>query len=324
MRKLIRKNAEDKKRSGEGRISGHREGFHPLILLGFAAVTLLTLIICVCIGSVNVPFADTVLVLWKGITRQPVPGDITAGSIILSVSLGAVLAIAFNIILPHSPFSGTMVMAIGFAFLSFMVIMALAYRLDYSLSTNTIVLIGIIYSMFVNSIMSLVVTFAHDKVKSITFWTMGSLAGSSYRSAAVLGAVLAAGYVILFRFAQELNAFAIGEDNARHVGVNVRRVRIIVLITVSALIGVCVSIGGTIGFVGLVTPHIVRMITGPNHRRLLPAVMFGGAVFLMLADLTARVILRPLELPIGVVTSFIGAVLFVYIFYKTRTSRGGR
>ena len=366
MRKLIRKNAEDKKRSGEGRISGHREGFHPLILLGFAAVTLLTLIICVCIGSVNVPFADTVLVLWKGITRQPVPGDITAGSIILSVrlprvmcvaltgaslslcgsavqgllknpladgstlgvssgaSLGAVLAIAFNTILPHSPFSGTMVMAIGFAFLSFMVIMALAYRLDYSLSTNTIVLIGIIYSMFVNSIMSLVVTFAHDKVKSITFWTMGSLAGSSYRSAAVLGAVLAAGYVILFRFAQELNAFAIGEDNARHVGVNVRRVRIIVLITVSALIGVCVSIGGTIGFVGLVTPHIVRMITGPNHRRLLPAVMFGGAVFLMLADLTARVILRPLELPIGVVTSFIGAVLFVYIFYKTRTSRGGR
>ena len=95
-------------------------------------------------------------------------------------------------------------------------------------------------------------------------------------------------------------------------------------ITVSALIGVCVSIGGTIGFVGLVTPHIVRMITGPNHRRLLPAVMFGGAVFLMLADLTARVILRPVELPIGVVTSFIGAVLFVYIFYKTRTSRGGR
>ena len=149
MRKLIRKNAEDKKRSGEGRISGHREGFHPLILLGFAAVTLLTLIICVCIGSVNVPFADTVLVLWKGITRQPVPGDITAGSIILSVrlprvmcvaltgaslslcgsavqgllktpladgstlgvssgaSLGAVLAIAFNIILPHSPFAGS-------------------------------------------------------------------------------------------------------------------------------------------------------------------------------------------------------------------------
>ena len=342
-----------------------REGFHPVILCGFAAVTLLTLIVCVCIGSVNVPFTDTAQVLWRGLTRQEIPQDITAGSIILSVrlprvlcvaltgaalslcgtavqgllknpladgstlgvssgaSLGAVLAIAFNITLPHFPFSGTMMMAIGFAFLSFMIIMALAYRLDYSLSTNTIVLIGIIYSMFVNSIMSLVVTFAHDKVKSITFWTMGSLAGSSYRNAAVLGIVLVLGSAVLMWHAQELNAFAIGEDNARHVGVNVRRVRIVVLVTVSALIGVCVSIGGTIGFVGLVTPHIVRMITGPNHRRLLPAVMFGGAVFLMLADLTARVILRPLELPIGVVTSFIGAVLFVYIFYKTRTAAGG-
>jgi len=353
------------KSEGMGRRKRSGEGLHPLVFLCFVIITVLTLILCVCIGSVNVPFADTALVLWKGISGQEIPKDITAGSIILSVrlprvlcvaltgaalslcgtavqgllknpladgstlgvssgaSLGAVLAIAFNITLPGLPFSGTMGMAILFAFLSFVIIMGLAYRLDYSLSTNTIVLIGIVYSMFVNSVMSLVVTFAHDKIKSITFWTMGSLAGSSYRNAAVLGIVLAVGCVILIGFAQELNAFAIGEDNARHVGVNVRRVRIVTLVTVSALIGVCVSIGGTIGFVGLVTPHIVRMITGPNHRRLLPSVVFGGAVFLMLADLIARVILRPLELPIGVVTSFIGAILFVYIFYRTRTSRGG-
>ena len=84
------------------------------------------------------------------------------------------------------------------------------------------------------------------------------------------------------------------------------------------LIGVCVSIGGTIGFVGLVTPHMVRMLVGPNHRRLLPAAMFGGAVFLMLADLVARTLLNPLELPIGVVTSFVGAIVFVVIFYQSR------
>ena len=80
----------------------------------------------------------------------------------------------------------------------------------------------------------------------------------------------------------------------------------------------CVSIGGTIGFVGLVTPHMVRMIVGPNHKRLLPASLFTGAIFLMLADLVSRIILNPLELPIGVVTSFIGAILFVIIFYRTR------
>ena len=100
-----------------------------------------------------------------------------------------------------------------------------------------------------------------------------------------------------------------------------RRVKLILLITVSALIGVCVSIGGTIGFVGLVTPHMVRMIVGPDHKRLLPASLFGGAVFLMLADLLARILLNPIELPIGVVTSFIGAILFVLIFFRSRRAR---
>jgi iron complex transport system permease protein len=94
-----------------------------------------------------------------------------------------------------------------------------------------------------------------------------------------------------------------------------------ILITVSALIGVCVSIGGTIGFVGLVIPHMTRMIVGPNHKRMLPAALFSGATFLMLADLVGRVILSPLELPIGVVTSFIGSIVFVYIFYTYRKVR---
>ena len=91
-----------------------------------------------------------------------------------------------------------------------------------------------------------------------------------------------------------------------------------ILIAVSALIGTCVSIGGSIGFVGLVVPHMTRMIVGPNHRRLLPATVFAGACFLMIMDLIARTILRPLELPIGAVTSMIGAVMFVFIFANTR------
>ena len=97
-----------------------------------------------------------------------------------------------------------------------------------------------------------------------------------------------------------------------------RRVRLTVLVMVSCLIGVCVSIGGTIAFVGLVTPHMVRLIVGPNHRRLLPASLFSGAVFLMLSDLAARTILIPRELPIGVVTSIIGAAVFVIIYYRSR------
>ena len=105
------------------------------------------------------------------------------------------------------------------------------------------------------------------------------------------------------------------------MGVQARRVKLTALVCVSALVGVCVSIGGTIGFVGLVTPHMARMIVGPNHKRLLPASLFSGAIFLMLADLAARVLLRPLELPIGVITSLAGSAAFVLIFYKSRRAR---
>ena len=253
----------------------------------------------------------------QGLLKNSLADGSTLG-VSTGASLGAALAIALGITLPGIPFAGTMVMAILFAFLSLIIILTLAYRLDYSLSTNTIILLGVIFSMFVYSILSLVITFASDKVKNIVFWTMGSLAGSSYLNALVLFLVLLICGTILLSFSRELNAFAIGESNARTIGVNVRRTKLIVLITVSVLIGVCVSIGGSIGFVGLVTPHMVRLITGPNHKRLMPACLFGGGTFLMLCDLVARVLLRPLELPIGVVTSLIGAVVFVVIYAKAR------
>ncbi len=253
----------------------------------------------------------------QGLLRNPLADGSTLG-VASGASLGAVIAIAFGVSIPGLPFAATSVLAALFAFLSLLLILTLAYRLDYSLSTNTIILIGVIYSMFVSSILSLIITMAPERLKQITFWTMGSLAGSTYADALALTIALIVFGGILCLHARELNAFAVGEDNARHVGVPVRRTKLTVMFAVSALIGVCVSIGGTIGFVGLVTPHMVRMIVGPNHRRLLPASAFAGAIFLMLCDAAARVLLSPKELPIGVVTSFIGALLFVYIFYTAR------
>ena len=253
----------------------------------------------------------------QGLLKNPLADGSTLG-VSSGASLGAVLAIAFGITFPALPFAGTMIMAIIFAFLSLLIILGLSYKLDYSLSTNTIILIGVIYSMFVSSAMNVILAFASDKVKDITFWTMGSLQNSSYKNVLILAAALLICGTLLFAHAKELNAFAIGEDNARHVGVDVRRTKLIVLISVSVLIGVCVSIGGTISFVGLVTPHMTRMVVGPNHKRLLPASAFSGAVFLLLADLVARILLNPIELPIGVVTSLVGALVFILIFYQTR------
>ena len=274
-------------------------------------------VICVALTGASLSLSGAAM---QGLLKNPLADGSTLG-VSSGASLGAVVAIAFGITLPSLPFAGTMVMAVLFAFGSLLVILTLAWRLDRSLATNTIILIGVIYSMLVSSILSLIITFASDKLKHITFWTMGSLAGSSYANALVLLVTLVAGGGVILCLARELNAFAVGEDNARSIGVNVRRVRLLVLICVSLLTGVCVSIGGSIAFVGLVTPHIVRIITGPNHKKLLPASLFGGATFLMLCDLVARILLNPLQLPIGVVTSIIGAVLFIVIFYRGRRGR---
>lgn len=339
-----------------------REGFCWVHYALFSLATLGTLVVCVCVGSVNIPVSDTLRVVWSAVRSLPPPEGVAA-SIILSVrlprvlcvaltgaalsvcgaamqgllrnpladgstlgvssgaALGAVLAIATGVSFPGLAYAGTMVMAMAFAFGSLALILALSYAMDRSLSTNTIILMGVVFSMFASALMSLIITFAGEKVRSITFWTMGSLSGSSYANAlTLLGALIVCGGVLLWQRV-ELNAFAVGEENARHVGVPVRRVKLTVMIAVSVLIGVCVSIGGTIGFVGLVMPHMARMLAGPNHRRLLPSSLFSGAIFFMLCDLAARTILSPLELPIGVVTSLIGATAFVVIFRRARTAR---
>ena len=333
------------------------ESFRAYEYLLFALAAIAALVVCICLGSVNVPLKDTIEVFRRAIFGLDMPKDLPS-SIILTVrlprvlcvaltgaslalsgaamqgllknpladgstlgvssgaSLGAVVAIAFGISFKAVPFAGTTI--ILFAFLSLLIILALAYRLDFSLSTNTIILIGVIYSMFVSSAMSILITFSSSKLHQITFWTMGSLNGSTYLNALVLFAAFAVFGGVLFAHARELNAFAIGEDNARSVGVNVKRTKLTVLICVSVLIGICVSIGGSIGFVGLVTPHAARFVAGPNHKRLLPASAFAGAIFLMLCDLAARMLFRPLELNIGVVTSFIGAIAFIIVFYRAR------
>ena len=170
----------------------------------------------------------------------------------------------------------------------------------------------------VAALLSLLITFSGDKLRAITFWTMGNLSSASYQNAlTLLATLLLCGGIILTQ-ARALNAMSMGEEYALHVGVSVRRVKLTVMICVSAMIGMSVSVGGGIGFVGLVTPHMIRLIVGANHRRTLPACLYGGAIFLLLADLISRTILAPAVLPVGVVTSIIGAAAFLVIFLRTK------
>ena len=248
----------------------------------------------------------------QGLLQNPLADGSTLG-VSSGASLGAVLALAFGLHIPGLPNAGTMGMAMTFAFGSLALILFLAWALDRSLSTPSIILIGVIYSMFASALISLAVIFAGERVKSIAFWTMGSFASARMDHAAILAAALAVCGGVIFAQTRALNAFAVGEENARAVGVNVRGVKLAVMIAVSVLIGVCVSVSGTIAFVGLVTPHMARLIVGPNHRKLLPASLFAGAIFLVLADLAARTLLPNRLLPVGAVTSLAGAVIFVVL-----------
>ncbi len=274
-------------------------------------------ILCVALSGAALSLCGASM---QGLLRNPLADGSTLG-VSSGASLGAVLAIAFGAGLPGLPQVGVFVSSVVFAFLSMILILALSYSLDGSLATNTIILIGVVFSMFAGSLTSLVLAFSSEKLRPITFWTLGSLSGSTYGQALVLLSTLGVCGSALRAHARELNAFAIGEENAHHIGVPVRRVKLLIMVSVSLLIGVSVAIGGTIGFVGLVMPHIVRLLFGPNHRRLLPASAFFGAVFLMLCDMLARTLLSPMELPLGVITSLIGASVFTAILFRQRRER---
>ncbi len=331
-------------------------GFGPAVL--WTGLALVTFVACVSLGSVNISLRDVwnsvfggevsretyrSIIWWtrlprvlcaglmgaalslcgaamQGLLRNPLADGSTLG-VSSGAALGAALSIVLGITIPGLETAGPAAMAMLFAFGSLLLILALAWGIDRSFATHNIILIGVVFTMLVSALLSILITFSGEKLRSITYWTMGSLSGKSYEQAVVLLGGLILFGTPLFLQSRELNAFAVGEENALHVGVPVRRVKLTVMICASALIGICVSIGGSIAFVGLIIPHMVRLAAGPNHRRLLPLSAFAGAVFLMLADLAARSLLSPLELPIGVVTSLIGAVVFIVIFYRSR--KGG-
>lgn len=253
----------------------------------------------------------------QGLIRNPLADSSTLG-VSSCAALGAVFAIATGIQLPFVPFLGVTLMSILFAFISFFIILALSYKIDRNLSTNTIILTGVIISMFAGSIISFIVSMSNEQLKNIIFWTMGSFSGRGWEYVALVTPFLLLGIIGLLRYSRELNAFALGEEKAGYIGVNTKRTKNIILIFVSILVGVSVSVSGTIAFVGLVIPHITRMLIGPDHKKLMPLSIITGATFMMGTDLVSRTVLRPLELPIGVVTSLIGSIIFIYIFYSQR------
>ncbi|HBR03746.1 MAG TPA: ABC transporter permease [Ruminiclostridium sp.] len=251
----------------------------------------------------------------QGLLKNPLADGSTLG-ITSGGALGAVMFIVSGIQLPFFQEGGLALMSILFSFLSLLLILAFTSRVDAGLSTQTIILTGVIFSMLTSSLTSLLVTLSSDSLKQVVFWSMGSFSGRGWTHVLLMLPFFLAGTAVLLLICRELDAFSLGEEQARYLGVNTRKIKLLILAMVSVLVGISVAVSGTIGFVGLLIPHITRMLTGPGHKKLLILSTLLGASFLMLTDLLARTIMSPAELPIGVVTSLIGAVLFIYIFYN--------
>jgi len=186
------------------------------------------------------------------------------------------------------------------------------------MNTERLVLSGVIVTTFLSSIIVLLTTLLDaTKLRSFTFWLLGDLSQATNNSfyLAIIAAVL--GTIILTATARSLNLMMLGERDAFDFGVEVGKTRLIVFATASALVGIAVASSGSVGYVGLVVPHIVRLLLGSDNRRVIPATAFAGAIFVMLADTVARTAIAPRELPVGAITALIGAPMFIYLLKKS-------
>lgn len=186
-----------------------------------------------------------------------------------------------------------------------------------ALDTRVLLLAGVVVGSFCNAVIWLVLSFADvESMRAAIFWMMGSHAGASWRSTLILAAYLAPALVVLRLLARPLDLLGVGEDAAGYLGVRVERTKLAAYATATLVTAAAVSACGVVGFVGLVVPHVARMLWGSAHRGLLPSAALLGASFLVLADALARVVAAPVELPIGVVTAFVGVPFFVWLLRR--------
>jgi iron complex transport system permease protein len=261
-------------------------------------------------------------VAMQGLFRNPLadPGLIGVSS---GAALGASIAIVGGAALGGLPEAFAPYLLSLFAFIGGLGVTALVYRLgrrDGETNVATMLLAGIALTALAGAAIGLFTYLADDAtLRTLTFWNLGSLNGASYARLWPLLLVTAAVALWLPRRAKALNALLLGESEARHLGFAVERIKAELVFCTALGVGAAVAAAGMIGFIGLVVPHLVRLLVGPDHRVLLPASALAGASLLLLADLAARLVLAPAELPIGIVTALIGAPFFLYLLLRGRT-----
>jgi len=255
-------------------------------------------------------------VVFQGILLNPLADPYTLG-VSAGAAFGAALAILLNV-------SALGVYSVPvFAFLGAVATLGAVIYLSTGsggLSSNNLILSGIIVAAILSAGISFLKYVADEQVAVIIFWLMGSFASKTWGDVGLTAACISAGVSVFLYFARELNLMSLGNQMASSLGVDTRRVTLILLATASVVAAVCVSVSGIIGFVGLLVPHIMRLLSGPDNRRLVPLSFLAGALLLLGADTLTRAVL-PTEIPIGVLTALIGGPFFCYLFRRQSTGR---
>ncbi len=250
----------------------------------------------------------------QGLFRNPL-----ADPYLLGIASGATAGAALAIALRLDIYWGAVPTG---AFLGGVLAVAIVYRVAQTrwaqLDTYALILSGVALAALFSAVTSFLLFYAgaSQDARRFIFWILGGLGGAQWLYVlGLLGASVVAGAMLLL-FARDLNALSLGEEMAAHLGIEPRHLRKILLCAVTLLTAVAVAVSGTIGFVGLIVPHILRLIVGPDHRLLLPASALGGAVLLVLCDAVARTVLAPAELPIGIITALLGAPFFLFLLRR--------
>jgi iron complex transport system permease protein len=274
----------------------------PRILLGMAIGGALSL-------------AGTIL---QGMFRNPLVEPYTLG-----ISGGASLGVCMNILFKFYAVIGIIAYPLS-GFLGASIVIFLVYSLNretQNVRSNRMLLTGVMISYVASSLVMLLMALSKsDDLQNIVFWIMGSLdePNTTLISFACAGSL--AGLFVSYFFCMDLNALLLGDEEAANLGINTTRTKKILFITASFLTGLSVAVAGIIMFVGLIVPHFIRMLTGPDHRILLAGSFLAGAAFLTLSDVIARVVIAPLELPVGVITGIVGGIMFIWALSKKQVA----
>lgn len=291
----------------------------------FLQIRLPRVLLCAITGSILAVSG----VLMQGLFRNPIvePG-------LVGTSAGAALGASFVFVFA-SWFGASVQSMLGpflvplFAFLGALVATFVVYQLSKNksrISIASLLLVGVAINAVAMSGTGFITYLARDpQARSISFWNLGTFSGANWLQVIIVFITALLVFVVLFRDMKHLNAFILGEEEASYLGVDTKRLKRKILLTNTAIVAIATSFVGVIGFMGLIIPHLMRLLVGSDHRKLIPASIVAGAALLLLADLGARLILAPAEIPIGIITSLVGAPIYILLLKRNNLieNRGG-